>query len=359
MSVTSFDLFLAAMIGFAVSIILAGISIASVYRFSKTRYIQFLYLSLEWTGLLTWTFLTSLSNFLVYLGESPPLIATVLGYIGYYALIPATFFLILFVDSISRNAVDPRKILFFAVVATLSVLVSLIPIQMAKVFNEPTYIVSAVIWSFRSFLWTYYAIKVYLNSPKNLKSKSLVFLIGTVFSGIITSFFILTRIVTILNEISFMIGVFLVAIALTSESKLLYILPFRTSRIAIVNEGGIPLFTYSWVTKEKKYVNDAIFSGMMSGISQILQDSLRSGNIREITLDNSVMLLERAHNYPITFILVSSKSSKSLTKALNLFVKEFTGHYGDSLTKKVIVPAKYAGTSDLVSQCFPFLPEYE
>ena len=109
------NLLLSIVMGFFDSSVIAVVLIISFHRFYKTRYIQFLFLSFEFLGLFSWIFLTSISNLLVfnevYLGgqATPSLLATLLGFAGYFALLYMTIFLVFFVDSIRAIAILNEK----------------------------------------------------------------------------------------------------------------------------------------------------------------------------------------------------------------------------------------------------------
>ncbi|MHA1168107.1 MAG: hypothetical protein ACTSRU_09820, partial [Candidatus Hodarchaeales archaeon] len=174
----------------------------------------------------------------------------------------------------------------------------------------------------------------------------------------IPSIFIITRIVLPdlgINEILLAIGIVLITVPLIIEPKLLFVLPFKTSRLTVFDDSGIPLFSHYWETKKEGTAGDSLFSGVMIGVSGILKESLRKGSVREISLDKSVLLIERIAKYPVTFVLETSKTSKNLPKALKVFAEGFVNQYGESILDG---DSSNLNASNLVSQCFPFLPEY-
>ncbi len=78
------------------------------------------------------------------------------------------------------------------------------------------------------------------------------------------------------------------------KPKLGYVLPFKALRLTIINtESGIAIFTHDW-TKDESLVDNVLFSGMMQGISGILNESLKKGNIKEIILDKANLLIEHS-----------------------------------------------------------------
>ncbi|MFW9780459.1 MAG: hypothetical protein ACFFE8_16580 [Candidatus Heimdallarchaeota archaeon] len=357
--------------GTAEVLILLFVFLITIYRYIKTNYIQFLYLSLEWLALLLWQGFTTASNMVYYSHRNPnfpPLasvdLATVLGYLGYFSLLFGSAFLILFVDSISRMGVDPFKAILYGIFVGLGVYAALLPGQQVKFISDLTFYVSAGFWAFRAILWTYYSALLTLNSPNTkVQRYAMSTFIGSSLV-LLTAFFITFGLVEsdhIINEVLFLFSVILQAIPLYLEPKLLYILPYRASSITVVNDNGLPLFTYRWVPEEEASVkHDILFGSLMHGISGLLKESLGKGNIREIALEDSILLLYRHNQFPITFVLVSTKSSKSLVQALQRFAIEFTSSFGNVLEvqSEVVSPSAFQDASRLVESSFPFLPEF-
>lgn len=343
----------------------------TLYRYFKTNYIQFLYLSLEWLALLLWQGFTTASNIVYYSNQDPSIpnlasvdLATLLGYFGYFSLLFGSIFLILFVDSLSRMGVDPVKAILYGIFVGLGVYAALLPGQQVKFVSDLTFYVSAGFWGFRAILWTYYSALLTLNSPNTeVKRYALSTFIGS-FLVLLTAFFITFGIVEsdhIINEALFLFSVVLQAIPLYLEPKLLYILPYRVSSITVVNDNGLPLFTYSWVPEEAASLkHDILFGSLMHGISGILKESLDKGNIREISLEGSILLLYRHVQFPVTFVLVSTRSSKSLVQALQRFAIDFTSSFADVLEvqNEVVSPTAFQDASRLVESSFPFLPDF-
>ena len=155
---------------------------------------------------------------------------------------------------------------------------------------------------------------------------------------------------------SFAIGFLLISIAIYKEPKLLFILPFKASRIAVINKAGLPFFSYNWNPNDE-LIDDTLFSSMLTGISGILQESLRKGDIREIHLAQAVLLIKTSDPQSITFVLVSSRSSQIIRNALDVFAERFLEEYSDDLTAPFINQDTFQPASKLVEQSFPFIPE--
>ena len=215
---------------------------------------------------------------------------------------------------------------------------------------------------FLGFVIVIYIARIYLASPKSLKKYASIVFIGALLATLITPIGFLGGIsdsVPGLTNLVMGIGLLLVAIGFAKEPKLGYVLPFKALRLTIINtESGIAIFTHDW-TKDESLVDNVLFSGMMQGISGILNESLKKGNIKEIILDKANLLIEHSPENPQTAcILVATKSTIGLRTALtnftHLFVKEFAAVLGN--TNEI---SQFDRASVFVDECFPFVPIYE
>ena len=153
------------------------------------------------------------------------------------------------------------------------------------------------------------------------------------------------------------IGALRTAIAFARQPQLAYILPFQTYRLTVIeNSGGIPLFTHTW-NPHKEIIDSSLFSGMLQGISGVLQESLKKGNLREIHLDQAELLLQRSEKMPFTCVLVATKSTPSLREALKNFANLFYLRFSRNL-KDFHRIDNFSLAADLVPVCFPFVLMY-
>jgi len=97
---------------------------------------------------------------------------------------------------------------------------------------------------------------------------------------------------------------------------------------------------------------------MLTGISGILQESLNRGNIREIHLEEAILILKTTDQFPIVLVLVTSNSSRILLEALEMFTKRFISEYSQHLDSSIVNRVVFQQASQLVNECFPFIPEY-
>ncbi len=121
-----------------------------------------------------------------------------------------------------------------------------------------------------AFIWFYYTLKIYINTPKQFQNYSLLNLIGGILIGIVTPI-----IVTIGYNVGFAtnmllvsLGLLLSAISFTKEPKLAGILPFKVINLTVVDtETGLSIFSYDWNTKEH-IINEDLFSNLLQDFQQ-------------------------------------------------------------------------------------------
>ena len=341
--VIAFENFLAMV---AIPFLFTGAAV-SFYRFKKTKFKHFLYLALEWSGLFFWSTFTTTSTILASSGIDLPL-ATLLGWIGYFSLLGGTLFLLLFVDSITRTTVDPIKSLILGLLAATAIIGAFAPGQGAKNVLFLVFLASNYSFLFRTILYTIFAFGIYINSPKKTERYSILVLIGIILMGIIPSFNIITGLIPAglgLNELIFLFGIILIAVPFVLHPQLFFLLPYKSSRLAVLNSDGILLFSHRWK------------SGSVSDdISSILKDSIKQEAVREIHLDQTILVISKKKN--ISFILVTVKSSNFLRKALNKFSDDFSQKFESILPEAIVRDDDLAIASELIAEHFQFLPNY-
>ncbi len=356
------------MVGFLTSaFLLVAFSIA-LQRYLKLGYRPLLFLALQWLGLALWGLFTAFSTFVLDNGDTPNIffvmqldwtLADLLGFIGYFITIPTLFLLIIFLDSITRTSIEPVKMLFGGMIAATLILTGLEPGQGAKNVTIYTYYAQAMYYVFWIVLWLYYTFKIFISSPHNLKRQAAVVFVGSVILAL-DAFLTATRLSPPESNLSIFLmamGALMIVIPYSFQPQLLYILPFKATRLTVINDNGIPLFSHSWL-KERDPAGEVLFSGMMLGISAILNESLKKGAVREIALDESKLLLETDREHSIIFVLQCTRTSNSLSDALRLFSEQFIEKFRNNLSD-IFINTEQFNASTLVDECFPFLPEYD
>ena len=180
-------------------------------------------------------------------------------------------------------------------------------------------------------------LKVHRKAPQKLKFYSRLNFAGALITGIIAPLFaaLLDDILPAWNLPLVGTGALLISIAFVYQPQLAYILPFRALRLAVIEtESGIPFYTYTW-SKTEGIIDETLFSGMMYAVSQILEESIQKGNIREINLEEAILILQRSKDYPAVCVLITNKSSKALRHALNSFAEKFFNEYSQYIKEPI------------------------
>ena len=278
------------------------------------------------------------------------------------ALMPIvlSYCLVLALDYISRDSIDIRKIVIFTGLGMINLtLLMFWPVHSIIAtaygyFNSAFTFLIAVIW----FIFTY---KIYIRSPIKMKKYSLLNFIGGILIGIITPIYVTLSGIWggfNLNILLVSLGLLLATFAFSKEPKLSGILPYKVFNITIIDAiSGNSVFSHDWDEKEG-LMNDTLFSSLLQAISTILNEAIRKGNVKEIYLDEAVVILKRSQKYPVAYVLITSKSSKTLRHALDSFADKFdtrfSKFFSDMSNLEVFLPAY-----EIIHECFPFVPEYD
>ncbi len=331
----------------------------SIYGYITTKYPHFLYMSL------TWLFL-SVSSIVLTIAYVK--LDFILDRVAILLNIPVTFSLMLLMDSISIEKRDPGKLTLITIISTGMVIFAFdvnAVIENETGLHEITPALdgwfntaSAALFLISGAMWIYYMAKIHYHAPKNLKKDSRINLIGAIIAGSGSTFAFVTNLVWFLPGTDYLfiaIGALICSYAFIKQPKLGYVLPFKVNRVICINsKGGIPVFTYSW--DSSGLIDSTLFSGALQGISAILTESISRGAVKEIILDNGVLIISRAPESSLIFALITSKSSPILVHGLQLFVTEFTRAFESNLANgNDLTDSPKA--ENVVKKCFPFLPD--
>lgn len=304
------------------------------------------------------------------------------------SMLVTALFTFLLIDTASRESVDPFKIgffmffvggfyMFYLLDAATTLGWVAVPASADDAVNYFTTLVTNIhnfgyigIYAFILFImcmaFAYWVLKVFRNVPANLKKAVPTYMMlagGLVIAAL--------PIVGLVSEFAVdipgsdlvlaAIGILLIATALTIEPKLAYVLPFKTYRVTVVdNVSGISIYNHVWAKGDEgeEVTDENLFSGMLQGISSFVQESMKKGSLREIHLEHAILILERAPEKNVEFVLVVSKTSRVLRDALTAFKTRFVTEYAEAL-KDSSNMAGFRGVDKILEECFPFVPEYE
>nr|MDO8113191.1 hypothetical protein [Candidatus Sigynarchaeota archaeon] len=331
--------------------------VVTLQQYVKTRSRHSIFFALAWLSYMVWAILN------VFMQAMLSMLATLLIA---YSTIPLAFFLILFFDTIAREEADVKKLVVVTFLSMVKIVLALEPDAIfmdhdPRGFDLPTqkapllYAGTALMFMI-GLLYVYYMVRILRDAPRRSRPYSAMAVAGASLMGIGAPAAVLLNI----NVIPLFTGAgaLLTALAFARQPQLAYVLPFQAHRLMVIeNQGGISLFSHTW-RAGIKFTEPDLFSSMVQGIRCILQESLQKGNVREIQLDEAVIIIQQCPGVDASCLLVATRSTRSLRNALAVFAGEFHSHFAKALEHPNKVSA-FEPASALVKQCFGFIPEYD
>ena len=275
--------------------------------------------------------------------------------------------LFIFIDLIKKERVSSVKLSVLFLIEILLLILTFIPGGMEIVPGYGIHtvgplrilqIIFLVYYVLIFFSWSYLTWK---RAPKELKKLVNFLLFGSILYSFVTAFmYSLGGIVKIFNAMGFIthsLGALFTIIVIWKDPKIIYILPFKAYRILVVDtNAGTGLFKYDWA--ELKAVDDNIFSMVLQAVGSILNEVLKKGEIREIKMDQAILLIQHEKNTPVASVLVTSKSSKSLKYGLKKFNSEFIETFQSQFDRLYEV-SRFRDAKKIVERIFDFIPVYQ
>lgn len=279
------------------------------------------------------------------------------------------YMLLFAVDSISHEAIDSLKISLWTGISVAVVILasspdsfseSIFPNGDKSLATAGAYQYVAISYIlFPILVYVYYVIKIHRQAPLSLKRSSRLFLIGLIILLVLNVILVASRLTLLIPGvvmIPFSVAMLFLSFVFLRQPKLAFILPFKVQRLTVIEtEGGRSLYTHSWKSGQG-LIDEDLFSGMLQGISLIVKESLNRGNVREIALDEGVIILQRHKASDIASVLVANKSSRSLRNALYLFTDKFYARFQNELARLSDIN-QFTDASALVQETFGFIPE--
>lgn len=330
----------------------------SLHQYIKTRYQHNLFLSFIWLMDFFWWLLHGISKLL--------LIKSLYWSTGIF-MTAALVAIIIFAESLEHDVKISLNLLLVLIIQSLFVIAlyneSLVIIEtypnneIGLRLNHPIVQFLAFLEMLLSMFYSLLVmLKIYINVPRFMKLKSLIALIGV---GIFSSFGIFyvmlggDQLIPGLNMLFTFIGTLIFGITFLLEPRIFHVLSFKILRLQIINtKSGIGLYSHTWHAG-KEIGDDVLLSGMVQGISLILQESVKRGTVDEIQLSDGILIIKRIPNSSIACVLVATKSTAPLRSALLNFSLKFAEKYQD-IFEEVCDLNEYNQTSDLIANCFPF-----
>ena len=123
------------------------------------------------------------------------------------------------------------------------------------------------------------------------------------------------------------------------------------------NDSGIAVYTHTW-TIGSDLIDENLYSGMLQGISSIIQESLKRGKIEQIKIEDAIIILNHPIDQPVTSIIAATTYSPALNNALALFTQRFINKYSNFFSD-VTETSNFDSAINLLEECFPFVPVYD
>ncbi len=344
----------------SVLIFALGFMILVQYLRKKLRHLSYMWIIIFSLAVMV------LANGLAVLLRSPELLI-----MRNYSMILLALFVVILLDSFTRDTIDPLKLSINLILSVAFVIYGSNPATVVPFyyFNGDESLMNVgielqvvkfalLIWIAIVGIFTFW--KVAAHSPRRFRGYIYLSLFGVICIGpfSLVVLFTLDLIVPGTWALTELAGSFALALGISLKSNTGFVLPFRAIRLTVITtNGGIPLFTHTW-DKTSKMIDDTLFSGMIQGISGILKESVAGGEVEEIKLSNAVLLLQRAKDAKIACVLASTKTSNILRGALNQFQQRFLTTFSEALKEPNKI-SQFDRATDLVAQTFPFIPTYE
>ncbi|MFX1451467.1 MAG: hypothetical protein ACFFCM_11530 [Promethearchaeota archaeon] len=334
------------------------------YQYFRLRYKHFIICALTYLSLTLWEVSKGLA--ILFFSFTYAILSVILW-------IPITFSVALLYDTMTRESVETGKMMLVSVLSTVLLFlcfdmkyyyIFFYPNGDPSIFIQDT-LLSAVLGLVLVIMASviYLGIKFQRNAPKELKNWIYLANVGIFFQQITAPLITALKVnqsFPAFSDIFFGLGTLLMGIVYAKQPKLGFLLPFKASRLVIIEqEKSIPLYYHVW-NKKDFLIDENLFSGMISALGQFVKETIQKGNIKEIQLEESIVILKQSPSFPIVFVLLATKSSGSLRSALNLFADVFSRKYQTEIDQFKNNPDVnlFKDTPKVINECFPFIPYY-
>ena len=291
-----------------------------------------------------------------------------LSQLGLYVGIITLGVLYTLMDYISRDSIDPRKLVVLSVLMTVLILVSLEPDsfyadthlngEMGVFVSSRVMIAGVALIYLTAVTFTYHALHMHRDAAPELKRYSRIGLLSSI---ILLVLFPMAAYLSLIDLVpgfwlfTLELGVLPIGYAISKDQRLAFILPFKALRLTVFEtEGGVPLYTHTWA-KDTDLAQEALFTGMLQGVGMILNESVKRGVVKEILLEGATLIIRRYKDVAIACALVATKATKSLRDALDEFAERFYEEFSQFFSDTSAV-FRFATAAKLVDECFGFIP---
>ncbi|MFX1275304.1 MAG: hypothetical protein ACFFAT_09720 [Promethearchaeota archaeon] len=284
--------------------------------------------------------------------------------IHFLLMFPYTFFFILFVNNIIRESYYSIglvvscclgfSLIFLGIQPNAVIFVEGLVIEKYVPFGLFN-IVQIIFWYLFLGYFFYWGYKTWSGSPFYLKKKAFISLIGNIIlvfrGGLLYLFYYIDTIFTILFYILNLIGLLIVTIIISTNFKLLHILPYHVYKISIRDHKGNSLYDHDWSDLN---ISETIFTGFLNAIQIMSEEVMNIGGIVDINLNEGIVFINRSEY--IIVGLVASKASKLLRDCVVNFSNDFENKFKRLLKKSCTDKEKYRSAYELINKYFSNVP---
>jgi hypothetical protein len=276
--------------------------------------------------------------------------------------IPIAFTATIFIDSISREFIDPKKLVIISFMSSYF-LWKLFSPESIMIFpniilsNSATYALECLN-VFLGLIILGYLTKILIRSPSKLRKWAIIALTGAFLVTIGSSLMVILQVNYIIPGIHFLfqgIGFVLLVFAIYHQPGLLFILPFKIYRLTIIESaGGIPVYNYTWNQPNSKF-DEILYSGMLQAVRLILNESLAGAQLKEMKMKEATILLDYQENPKFIITLLASRSSLYLIKALESFTNDFVQKFRNADLNGNLL-SEFRSAEKMIQKYFFFIP---
>lgn len=343
---------------------ITGIAFSITFNhYLQNHYSHAFYMSVAWGNIMICYALQGLSELFS---------SEILWFLCCYAYLPLGFALVILLDSLTRVSIDPIKIGIISALSAAVIITSFEPNSVGTILfpngeqgmvaTGEFLIAQILLYLVEGGLAVYYSLKIMLKAPSQLRFSSRLFFFGAFTLGIIAPISVgvgLNMLIPASDALFVALGTLLCSVSIVREPKLAYVLPFKALKLSLVeSNAGMPLFSHFWVPEEE-LGDEMLLSGFLSAISQGLNETLHRGKIREIVLDEGLLIYSRSDDYPISFVIAADKSTAQLRHGLECFHKKYVEENEQFLEDPIQNQNRLPDATHIVQDCFPFVPSYK
>jgi hypothetical protein len=335
--------------------------VISLHQYFKTRYQHSLFLCFIWiTDLLWWTF-HGFSKLL--------LIKSLYWFTGIF-MTANLVCIIIFAESLEHDVKISLNLMLVLVLQSLIIIfvyddkfvvIETYPNnEIGLRLNNPMVQMVAFCQMILSAMYALIVMtKIILTVPAIIKQKSIFALLGIVIFSSMGIFYVILggdQFIPGLNMLFTFIGSLIFGFFFIKEPKIFHVLSFKMLRLQVIDiKSGIGVYSHTWQAG-KEIGDETLLSGMVQGISMILQESVKRGSVEEIKLTKGILIIHRIPNSSIACVLVATKSTAPLRSALVNFAQKFNNRFSNKFND-ICDLSVFDQTSELIAESFPFLWE--